>query len=261
MRRTPIVPDLNAFPRRLHPFLTDTPVYDSSCSPEANVWYLEKQDLFLKTAAKATLEKEAQMNAFFHRLGLGPEVLDYFTEEADWLLTRAIPGEDCTHPRFLEDPKRLAETTATLLRKLHEQPINGCPLFNKTQSSYTRAKQGFDRGYWEPDLFETQWQFTTREEAWQVVQTNFPYLKNDTLLHGDYCLPNIMLDRDWNFTGFIDLGSGGIGDRHQDLIWGIWTLEFNLHTNAYRDVFMDAYGRDKIEPELLRTAAALDIFS
>ena len=86
-----------------------------------------------------------------------------------------------------------------------------------------------------------------------------PCLKADTLLHGDYCLPNILLDN-WKFSGFIDLGAAGVGDRHIDLLWGIWTLRFNLGTNAYSQRFLDAYGRDKAQPELLRGMAALEAF-
>ena len=85
-------------------------------------------------------------------------------------------------------------------------------------------------------------------------------MKNDTLLHGDYCLPNILLD-DWKFSGFIDLDSGGVGDRHIDLFWGAWTLRFNLHTDAWCDRFLDAYGRDRIEPEILRAIAAFEVFN
>ena len=85
------------------------------------------------------------------------------------------------------------------------------------------------------------------------------YLKNDTLLHGDYCLPNIMLDN-WCFSGFIDVDQGGIGDKHMDLFWGIWSLGFNLKTNAYRDRFLDAYGRDAMEEEMLRLIAAIEVF-
>ena len=68
-----------------------------------------------------------------------------------------------------------------------------------------------------------------------------------------------MLD-DWKFSGFIDLDSSGMGDRHTDLFWGIWTLNFNLKTNAFRDRFLDAYGRDVLIPEKLRTVAALEVF-
>ena len=121
MKRTPIQPDLSAIPSRLHPFFS-APVFDSSCSPEARVYYLDAQGgLFLKTAPKSTLEAEAAMNRFFHEKGLGPEVLDYFSDDADWLLTRRTPGEACTHEVYLSDPKRPCDTPATLLRALHEQ--------------------------------------------------------------------------------------------------------------------------------------------
>ena len=108
-------------------------------------------------------------------------------------------------------------------------------------------------------LFPDNWGYDTPEAAFRVVEENARYLKTDTLLHGDYCLPNILLDN-WKFSGFIDLDTGGVGDRHVDLFWGIWTLNYNLKTNAYGDRFLDAYGRDKIEPELLRAVAALEVF-
>jgi kanamycin kinase len=68
-----------------------------------------------------------------------------------------------------------------------------------------------------------------------------------------------MLD-DWRFAGFIDVGNGGVGDRHVDLFWGAWTLAFNLGTDAYRNRFFDAYGRDKIEEEKLRIVSAAEVF-
>ena len=82
-------------------------------------------------------------------------------------------------------------------------------------------------------------------------------LKNDTLLHGDYCLPNIILD-DWRFSGFIDLGHSGVGDRHVDIFWGTWTLNRNLHTHKYRQRFVDAYGREKVDEDMLRVVADIE---
>jgi kanamycin kinase len=65
---------------------------------------------------------------------------------------------------------------------------------------------------------------------------------------------------DGRFSGFIDVGNGGLSDRHIDLFWGAWTLEFNLHTDRYRERFFDAYGRDKIESDMLRIVAACEVF-
>lgn len=121
------------------------------------------------------------------------------------------------------------------------------------------AEKGYRERLYEDDLFPDNWGYRTAEEAWRDVETYGPYLKTDTLLHGDYCLPNILLD-DWKFSGFIDLDTGGVGDRHVDLFWGAWTLRFNLKTDAWRSRFLDAYGRDKIEPEILRAIAAFEVF-
>lgn len=261
MKRTPISLDLSVFPQELHPLLTKYPIYDSSCSQAARVWFLDGEGgLYLKSAAAGTLKTEADMTRYFHSKGLSAEVLGYRSGKQDWLLTRAVPGEDCTFSAYLEDPKRLCDTLAVLLRQLHEMPFDGCPVANRCDSYRKTAQKAHDRGFCDLNLFpERDWGFSTAEQAWEIVQTNGHYLRNDTLLHGDYCLPNILLDN-WRFSGFIDLDSSGVGDRHIDLFWGVWTLFFNLKTNRYYDRFLDAYGRDRIEPELLRTVAAFEVF-
>jgi len=262
MNRFPIIPDLSQFPSHFHPLLKNAPVYDSSCSKEARVWFLDRESgLYLKSAPSGTLKTESEMTRYFHEKGLGTEVISYLSDEKDWLLTRAVPGEDCTFPQYLEEPRRLCDTLANLLRQLHETDFSGCPVTDRCGTYLTRSQQNYQAGYCELDLFPQEyWKIASPEEAWALVRENGASLKNDTLLHGDYCLPNIMLDN-WRFSGFIDLGSGGVGDRHFDVLWGAWTLFFNLKTNAYYDRFLDAYGREKIEPELLRTVAALEMFT
>lgn len=260
MNRTPITPDLTHFPEEFHSLLRCCRVYDSSCSPEARVYFLDHKDgLFLKSAPGSTLKKEAQMAAWFHSRRLGPEVLTYLPGDRDWLLTRRIPGEDCTHAKYLNEPQRLCDTLAQLLRQLHDRSCDRCPMENRTRDYIQTAREGYQTGRWDPKLFPEVWEFPSSEAAWQAAQAVFPYLQSDSLLHGDYCLPNIILN-DWNFSGFIDVGQGGPGDRHIDLFWGCWTLNFNLKTNQYLDRFLDAYGRDKVEPELLRGIAAAETF-
>lgn len=260
MKRTPVTPDLSQIPDCFIPLLTSAPVYDSSCSREARVYFLDCEGgLFLKSADKGTLRTEAAMTRYFHSKGLGAEVLHYLSAEKDWMLSRQIPGEDCTHPAYLSDPRRLCDTTATLLRQLHELDFSGCPVVDKNDNYYATAKANRAAGIFDPALFPSHWEFTTREEAWQEIERHGNLLKSDTLLHGDYCLPNILLDN-WEFSGFIDVDCGGIGDRHIDIFWGAWTLFFNLKTDAFFDRFLDAYGRDVLQPELLRTVAAFEVF-
>lgn len=260
MNRTPMNIDLNAFPPEFRSLLNAARVYNSSCSDEAQVYFLDYKDgFFLKSAPAGSLQKEARMTAYFHSRHLSAEVLTYLPGERDWLLTRRIPGEDCTHPQYLEDPLRLCDTVALHLRQLHELDSSLCPVPDRNESYIQTACQHHNAGIWDRDLFPEIWTFGSAEEAWQTVQETFPCLKNDVLLHGDYCLPNILL-RDWNFSGFIDVGQGGIGDRHIDLFWGAWTLNFNLKTNRYFQRFLDAYGKEQVNQELLRGIAAIETF-
>ena len=258
MKRTLVTPNLADFPAQFRPLLEGCPVYDSSCSPEARVWLLEREGgLFLKASPKGSLQKEAALTAFYHSKGLSAEVLAYESLEKDWLLTRRIPGEDCLS--YMEDSVRLCDLTAELLRMLHETDISGCPVPNRTADYLETARRNYEAKRYDVSLFPDNWGYATPEEAWKVMEEQGKYLKADTLLHGDYCLPNILLDN-WRFSGFIDVGAGGLGDRHVDLFWGIWSLEFNLKTNQYRERFLDAYGRDRVEEEMFRIVAACEVF-
>lgn len=260
MKRTPIIPDLTLIPEEFRPLFTGCPVFDSSCSQAARVYYLERDGgLFLKSAPAGTLKLEGEMDAYYHSLGLGPEVLAYRSDRQDWLLTRRVPGEDCLLPDYQADPKRLAEVTGRMLRDLHSRDSRRCPVQNHTKRYIHTARENYRLGRYDASLFPDNWGYATAEEAWDVIRRNQHLLAQDTLLHGDYCLPNIML-ANWRPAGFIDVGNGGVGDRHVDLFWGIWSLNFNLKTDRFTDRFLDAYGRDTIQEEMLRVIAALEVF-
>ncbi len=162
------------------------------------------------------------MTEYFHELGLSAEVIYFGSDfERDYLITRRIPGEDCTDRIYLENPERLCDTTAGLLRQLHENNGSGCPVENRLKSYIAAVEIGCDRQHYEPELFSGIWEFSSFEETREAAREGIRYLVRDALIHGDYCLPNIILDN-WKLSGFIDLGNGGIGDRHIDILWGIW---------------------------------------
>ena len=260
MKRTQINIDLKDFPCELRDILARATVYDSSCSPEARVHFLDVDGgLYLKRAEKGTLEREALMTAFYHQKGMGADVISYLSLDKDWLLTERVEGEDCTHADYLSDPKRLCDLIATKLRELHESDCVGCPVSDHTAAYLSLAEKNYQNGAYDTSLFPDNWGYRTADEAWERLQSGKKLLKSDTLLHGDYCLPNIMLN-DWHFSGFIDLGNGGVGDRHVDLFWGAWTLSFNLGTDEYRDRFFDAYGRDRVDNDILKIIAAAEVF-
>ena len=261
MKRT-LLPSLPEWmPHTLLNFARDAKIYDSSCSPEARVYYIEKEEgYYLKSAPAGSLLNEARMCEYFHKKGLGVRMLSYLSlPERDLMLTARAQGEDCTHRMYLDDPKRLSVTIAERLRMLHECDFSDCPVQDRMQGYFALAEENYQSGCYDKSAFPDSFGYRCAEDAYAIIKANKTALSDRVLLHGDYCLPNIMLC-DWRFSAFIDLGNGGVGDRHIDLFWGAWTLGFNLGTDAYRERFLDAYGRDKVEEDKLRIVAAAEVF-
>lgn len=75
---------------------------------------------------------------------------------------------------------------------------------------------------------------------------NIPFKSKDNygneFVHGDLCLPNIYVDKDNNFLGFIDLDNSGLGDRWYDISWLIWSFEYNLKTDKYTNLLLNKLG-------------------
>ena len=240
-------------------------IYDSSCSTEARVYFIDRDGgYYLKVGGVGSLKREALMTDYFHKKGLSAEVLSYISGESDIMLTRAMIGEDCTTAKYLENPKRLAELMGEQLRVLHEIDARDCPITDVTSEYITKAEQNYFADNYNKEHFPDSFGYKSGESAYHILTEGKAMLKNEVLIHGDYCLPNIMLD-DWRFRGFIDLGDAGIGDRHIDLFWGRWTIGFNLRMigarcdKAYEDRFFDAYGRDKIDENKLKIIAARSV--
>ncbi len=71
----------------------------------------------------------------------------------------------------------------------------------------------------------------------RVDATDCPFQsegEGTAFVHGDCCLPNVMIYRG-KVSGFVDLGQAGRGDPWQDYAWCLWSLDYNLKTDAYRE--------------------------
>lgn len=203
-------------------------VHDSSSSSEARTLLFQgTSSVFLKIMSPGKLEREYRMNVCLHAYQVSPEVIAYTTtEQHDYLLTAAVQGNDGIAEIFLQQPEQLAIALGHHLRKLHALPIHDCPYPHRSQEIIKEASL--------PVQAELQ-------------QTSLYQPVDDVLIHGDYCLPNVIMNDDMTLSGFIDVGDGGIGDLHYDLAWGLWSLQYNLNTDAYDDYFLDAYGRELID--------------
>ncbi len=261
MKRTLIDKIPEPLPSEIERFIGSARVFDSSCSPCARVYFIERDGgYFLKLAVRESLAPEAQMTKYFHKKGLGAEVLSYQSLcDRDLLLTARVMGEDCTHAQYLADPKRLGDVLGAKLRELHELCASDCPVQSRMDEYIALVERNYMTDNYDKSHFPDSFGYRSANEAYEVFSQGKGTLKNEVLLQGDYCLPNVMLD-DWRFSGFVDVGQGGVGDRHVDLFWGAWTLMFNLGTDKYRDRFFDAYGRDKLDLDKIKIIAAAEVF-
>ncbi len=190
---------------------------------------------FLKIDAKGSLARAAAMQEYFAKLGLSAPLIAYEQSDGrDFLLVEAVPGEYACSETNMRDPKALAIKIGETARMLHEKNAADCPLcdVNERALAMYRAENGAD------------------------FPGNAGILQRDALAHGDYCLPNIFF-ADGAFSGLIDLGEAGLGDRHMDLVCAVWSLGYNLKTEAYAGALLDAYGRDAFDRERFMVCAQL----
>lgn len=219
MQKKEIKVNMDDFPSKLHYIFENTSVYDSSSHPSMTVLYSDN-GYYVKIAEKGSLAREAEMAKLFARNGMGVDVVSVISDTKDYMVTRPAKGEDCTH--YLYNPEKLCEVLAEAMKFLHGRPIKNAPV-----------------------------------SSCMETYTDLNFIKQDTLIHGDFCLPNIILDN-WKFSTFIDLGLAGAGDRHIDIYWVLWSLNHNLKTDRYTDYFLSLYGKENYDKDVLKKVAEIE---
>ncbi len=254
--REPVNIHMLSLPEELIRWIGNAPVYESSGQSGARTVYVDRDGgAYLKIAARGSLLLSSQMQTYFAGHGLSSPVLRYLSADRDYMVTAPIRGEDGTSPRLLAEPQRLSEVFGQSLRRLHEVDASDCPVKDRTQAL---ARLAAATPFSQENLDDIAAYIgpARADAAPAEIAAASGRIKNDVLIHGDYCLPNILL-RGWALAGFIDVAAAGLGDRHYDLVWGLWTLNWNLKTPRYGQRFLDAYGRDRIEPDRLRVCGLL----
>lgn len=243
-------------PDEIAEWIDNSATYESSGLSRAKTVYIDRDGgAYLKIADCGTLYFAAKMQEYFYRYKLSSPVLQYLSTDKDYLITSALDGEDGTSDEYISNPKRLSEVFAQALHFLHNTDISECPAKNKMAEMVIAAKTSpFRQNYL--DSIADYIGMAHADRAAEEIERNSRILQNDVLIHGDYCLVNIIL-KNWNVMGYIDLGDSGIGDRHYDLAQGLRTLSRNLKSSEYGQYFLDAYGRSYIDKDRLRVCSLL----
>ena len=245
------------FPEQLRTYIEGATLSDSSSHSGATVLYLDS-GYYLNIDQKRRLEREAAIARWFETKGLGTPVIDYLSTDKDYLLTKEASGKDAL--AFLDQPETICRTMAHALKKLHNLHPHNFPSENHLQTYKDRALKNYEKGEFYAKALLPQFQINSREEAFQLIQKQGHLLKTDAFIHGDACLPNFILKDASRFSCFIDLGLADFSDRHIDLFWAVWSLNYNLDNPKYAELFLDYYGREEVDTNKLRLVAAFEVF-
>lgn len=206
-----------------------------------------------------TLREEAYRLAWLKDKLLVPELLDYRQlSDRDILWMSAMPGmhaaADCWKDRLPE----MVRALALGLRRIHALNIEDCPFDRRVAACVREAGRRLSEGQVDQDDFDDDREGCSAEELYAQLLATVPPDEDLVFTHGDYCLPNIVLDEDLN-AGFIDWGRAGVADRYQDIALATRSLSSNFGPE-WTDVFLAAYGLEKPDRAKLEFYRLLDEF-
>jgi kanamycin kinase len=177
-------------------------------------------DRFLKwnpPTTGADLERERVRLEWLSPRHPAPRVVDHGTDgDAQWLLTEALPGDSAVGDTWRARRPEAIRAIAAGLRAIHAISI---------------------------DDFPAEW----AAEVWAGRQPASlgprPPINDPVLVHGDACAPNTLISDDGAWTGNVDFGDLGVGDRWADLAVASLSLDWNFGEGHQEELF-DAYGID-----------------
>ena len=147
----------------------------------------------------------------------------------DWLLMTRIRGAELCRPEIMNNPVLLLDCMAEALQILWSIPAAGCPFERTVADNLSHAEAAilsgsFDPSGCEPETFGPGG-FENPKALLDWLRSSLPP-QDRVVTHGDFCLPNLFTDGK-RFTGFIDVGNAGAGDRWMDLALGWRSLKHN----------------------------------
>lgn len=213
-------------------------------------------------------DKSVEVMRWLHGKLPVPKVLCYESDgKHQYLLMSKVSGKMSCDDFYMRRPKELITGLAEAFNMIWSVDVTGCPRIRDIDAELAEARNRVenclvDRDDAEPETFSEDG-FKNPEELLHWLENNKPDYE-PVLSHGDFCLPNIFLDKG-KVSGFIDLGNTGVGDKWRDIALCYRSLRWNSQGayggNVYPDVksqmLFDALG---IEPnmEKLRYYILLD---
>jgi aminoglycoside phosphotransferase len=170
-----------------------------------------------------------------------PKVVAYHKENVtEYLVTTAIPGVSSENGSCHDDKQRLVEQLAQALLEIHTLSIVGCPIDRTAESLIESGHTRIAAGVVTRKMIDEEGLTGAPLDALTDLASTQPSVDGPVFTHGDYCLPNVMIENN-RIAGFIDLGYAGVGDPYRDFTAAKYSVRRNLG-EEWVQPFFDAYG-------------------
>jgi len=115
--------------------------------------------------------------------------------------------------------------------------ISNCPFDCMLETKFHGALYNIENSLVDIDNLREDNRFTSPMDLYNHLISNSPP-EELCFTHGDYCLPNIFIDKN-DVTGFIDLGNAGVADRWQDIALCVRSLRYNLRNVSEKEKYIN----------------------
>lgn len=168
----------------------------------------------------------------------------------NYLLMSKLTGKMSCDKCYISDIDNLIHSLAEGLKLLWNIDISNCPYKNDVDNKLRLAKYRIENSLCdnitnaEPDTFN-EIGFSNPKELFEWLIDNKP-TQELVFSHGDYCLPNIFIDKN-EISGFIDLGRSGVADKWQDIALCYRSLKHKF--GEKEDIFNCFFNKLELKPD------------
>ena len=218
--------------------------------------------LYLKIAPRAhwmeLLREKERLDWLQGKLPV-PDVVGYETDDRnEYLLITPLPGRHLATLAVDELNEEVVELLATGLRAIHAIPVRGCPFDMTLDREIERAQYNVVNGLVDEADFDDIRLGRPAAELFEELLSERPADEDLAFTHGDYCLPNVMMDGG-KVSGFVDWGRAGVADRYKDIALVARSLERNTGEDLTL-AFFEAYGLSNPDADRIEYYKLLDEF-
>lgn len=165
-------------------------------------------------------------------------------ETENFHILSEISGVEASSDFFSGRKREIIEQSAIGLKMFHNLSIENCPFDARLDYKIRAAKERMLKGLVDEEDFDDERSGRRAEDLFEELLASRPPEEDLVFTHGDYCLPNIIIENG-KLSGFVDLGSAGVADKYQDIALLTRSVAHNFGECWTESVF-ELYG---VEPD------------